>query len=60
MGSVEPGVSRATGNPDTVVVTQYVNESKDRNRPILLELTGEGALRLAERLIQAAKELPPA
>ncbi|MFF7408689.1 hypothetical protein [Streptomyces lydicus] len=56
LGSVRAGVSVATQNADTVVITAYVNDSKDRDRPILLELTSQGARQVAAQLLEEAKK----
>jgi hypothetical protein len=56
LSGVYAGRSVATDNPDTVVVKGLVTDRRDRDRPILLELTSEGARDLAARLLIVADE----
>ncbi|MGW0530673.1 hypothetical protein [Streptomyces sp. NPDC003032] len=53
---VSAGFSKATANADTVVLTSLVTDRRDRDRPILTELTSQGARNVAAQLIAAADE----
>ncbi|WP_199931270.1 hypothetical protein [Streptomyces sp. CB02923] len=55
LATIRAGVSKATSNVDTVVIRSYVNDRKDYDRPIDIELTSKGARDVAAQLIREAE-----